>query len=188
MIVADERKMNVQKVHEILRTNDGSLPDIDFDFGQAGVVGEAYPLIQKRASSLASGNAYYWSNSKNQEVPIQFGDNPACECLTGDADAFHVVFAGLQSISGAPVPDLGVFVFGASSIALDYRMGPEWDEHAIVGLFEIMRDLIALDDRVKISHSGNVFDPDGRKFLTQFEHWLEACNLHERTGRSDAPR
>jgi hypothetical protein len=94
--------------------------------------------------------------------------------LDGDAEVFHVVFGGLRSTSGASIPDLGVFVLDVGFIALDYRMGPEWDGPAIAGLFELMRDLKALSDVVTISHKGNIFESDDGILLTEFENWLAA--------------
>lgn len=169
--------MSFDEVREILRTNDGSLPDINFDFGQERVVGDAYALIQGRATHLASEDAYYWSKSRHEESPIRFGENPAHAFLRGDAEGFHVVFGGLRSTAGAPIPDLGVFVLEAGFIALDYKMGPEWDEHAILGLFEVMEDIKALSDSVMISHAGNIFESGEGILLTEFNNWLDSHRL-----------
>lgn len=166
--------MNVDEVRQILKRNDGSLPDINFDFGHKRVVGDAYALIQRRATHLASTHAYYWSRGENREIPIRFGENPALAFLRGDGEGFHVVFGGLRSTSGAPIPDLGVFVLDADYIALDYRMGPEWDEPAILGLFEIIEGLRGLSDVVTISHVGNIFDSEEEVLLTAFWNWTRA--------------
>jgi hypothetical protein len=168
--------MKFDKVSEILCRNDGSLPDIDFDFGVERMVGDAYALIQDRAGHLACEHAYYWSKSKEEECPIIFGDNPALAVLAGDAHGFHVVFGGLTSHAGAAIPDLGVFVLDSAHIALDYRMGPEWDGPAILGLFEVMRDLRALSDTVAVSHTGNIFESEEGILLTEFKKWADATS------------
>ena len=165
--------MNLDRVCNILHKNDGSLPDINFDFGSERVAGVAYTLIQGRAKRLSSPHASYWSEEKGEDVPIRFGDNPALALLDGDTPGFHVVFGAMQSASGAPIPDLGVFVQDAGKIALDYRMGAEWNEAAIIGLFEIMRDLTALATGVRMTHTGNIFDLDDDILLTEFVRWLE---------------
>lgn len=46
--------MIFEKVRGILCIDDGSLPDINFDFGQARVVDDAYALVQSRATHLTS--------------------------------------------------------------------------------------------------------------------------------------
>ena len=159
--------LNIGKIRRIFGTNDGSLPDINFDFGQARVVGQAYALLQARATRLVSEHAFYWSRNRGEETRIHFGENPALAFLDGDAEGFHVVFGGMQATSGAPIPDLGAFVLDAGFIALDYRMGPGWDEPAIVGLFELMRDMKALSNDVTISHTGNIFESDEGILLTE---------------------
>lgn len=177
--------MNFEKIRDIFYENDGSLPDINFDFGDVRVAGDAYVILQARATCLASKNAYYWSKSRGAEERIYLGDNPALAFLDGDADVFHVVFGGLRSTTGARIPDLGLFVLGMGFLALDYRMGPEWDEPAIVGLFEIMRDLQALTDVVTISHVGNIFERDEGILLTEFKDWLDARNSQESVSSVD---
>ena len=176
--------MNFDKVRAILHTNDGSLPDINFDFWQKPVAGDAYALIQRRATHLAMENPYYWSKNRSEESPIRFGENPAITFLEGDAEVFHVIFGGLRSKGGAPVPDLGFFVLGPGFIAIDYRMGPAWDTPAIIGLFEIMLDLKSLSDVVHISHKGNVFESDDGILLTEFKNWLYHQNSHTGAGQS----
>jgi hypothetical protein len=163
--------MIIESVRNVLGTNDGSLPDINFDFGASRVVGDAYALLQSRASCLASEGAYYWSRNKGEERPIRFGENPALAFLDGDAEGFHVVFSGVRSSTGAPIPDLGVSVLDVGFIALDYRMGPAWDEAAILGLFEIMRELEAISSSVDISHTGNIFESEQGVLLSEFGRW-----------------
>ena len=162
--------MNFDKVRRLLGTKDGSLPDINFDFGQAAVVADAYALVQSRAGDL-SGSPFYWSKTRNEECPIRFGDNPARALLEGEAEVFHVVFGGMRSTTGTAIPDLGVFILGASFLALDYRMGPEWNDAAIVGFFELMRDLAALSDHVAISHTNNIFDNADDILISAFKNW-----------------
>ncbi len=175
--------MTIESVRNLLWTNDGSLPDINFDFGASRVAGDAYALLQSRASCLAFEGAYYWSRSRGEECPIRFGENPALALLEGDAEAFHVVFSGVRSSTGAPIPNLGVFVLDIGFIALDYRMGPAWDEAAILGLFEIMRELATLSSSVKISHIGNIFESEQGTLLSEFERWKAVNSQVERTER-----
>jgi len=61
-------------------------------------------------------------------------------------------------------------------------MGPEWNEPAILGLFEIMKDLKALSDVVRISHSDNINDSGENILLTEFERWLNAHDRGENSG------
>jgi hypothetical protein len=166
--------MNLTAVRNALRENDGSLPDINFGFGGVPVAADAYALIQSRASLGEAPLGHYWSKSRLVDCPIHFGENPAQEFLNGDAEPFHVLFGGIRSSSGAHIPPLGFFVFATDHVALDLRMGPEWDDGAIIGLFELVRDVSSLASPVTISHTCNIYDPDGRVFLAAYQRWLGA--------------
>ena len=170
--------MNLQSVSEILSENDGSLPDIEFDFGEEECSSAAYTFVQKQASYLISRGAYYWSKSKEIEVPIKFGENPAELVLSGEAEPFHVVFGGMRSSSGAIIPDLGLFILGSTQISLDYRMGKDWNRAAIEGLFELMLTLKCLAPNTKIQHVGNVFD-ENDILLSAFKMWQTAHRIIE---------
>jgi len=160
----------------MLRDDDGSLPEIVFDFGGQNLVAQAYQTIQSRASCLASPNAYYWSRKRECECPIHYGDDPVQAFLDGDAEGFHVVFGGLHAANGAPVPDLGVAVLGADYIVLDYRMGPAWNTAAVAGLFEIMQALVMLLPVVEIRHTENIGDDNGAVLPALFRRWMESAS------------
>ena len=166
--------MDLTAVRKVLCENDGSLPDVNIDFCGASVAAEAYALVQSRAAQAESNLGHYWSKSRQTDCPITFGENPAEELLRGDADPFHVVFGGIRSSQGTQVPPLGFFVLAADNVALDLRMGPEWSEGAIIGLFELVRDMSSLTSSVNVSHTCNIFDPDGKVFIDAYHRWLGA--------------
>lgn len=167
-------KMDFSVITKTFQEDDGSLPDINLDFGEQLVAADAYALIQARATHLASRSSYYWSKSKQEECPIIFGQNPAVEILRGEAEPFHVVFGGLSSSSGCPIPDLGVFILEPGFVSLDYRMGSEWNEAAVVGLFELLRDLSGLCEHIQITNKNFLYDPDGEILKAAFNDWLAA--------------
>jgi hypothetical protein len=160
--------MSIQNVLQILSKNDGSLPDIEFDFGLEKCVATAYQVIQNHSSYINSLKPYYWSRLHEVEIPIIFGQNPAKILLTGDAEPFHLVFGGITSPSGKNVPDLGVFVLDETVISLDYRMGEYWNEESIEGLFELMMSMKSLSYNTKIKHIGNFFDYEETILLSAF--------------------
>ena len=164
--------MNLSNAHSILSENDGSLPDITLEFEAASVVATAYSLVQSRARSTDVPLGHYWSKSKNEDCTIQFGENPALQFLDGEADPFHVCFSGITSSSGTVLPPIGLGVLDRSTVPLDLRMGVEWSEDAILGLFELVHDLCSLSLPVSITHTGNDFDPNGETFLAAYQSWL----------------
>ena len=163
--------MNIQNVVEIMYENDGSLPDIEFDFGSEKCLDVAYQIVQQHSTHIVSVAPYYWSNSRDVDIPIIFGQNPAEIFLAGEAQVFHLVFGGIKSPSGKNIPDLGVFVLSETMISLDYRMGEDWNSEAVEGLFEIMLLLKLLSSTTRIEHRGNYFD-DGEIFMTVFNDWF----------------
>jgi hypothetical protein len=168
-----ESAVSMDLVREILGTNDGSLPDIIFEYG-SDCVAIAYDVVRRRATCLASSPNSYWSPRQNVDVEFGFDDEPAAAYLAGEAEPFHVVFGGLRSSTGHAIPDLGVFVLDRGYFELDYQMGPEWNEAAILGLFEIMKELSAIAPSVEITHAGNDFDPDGSILLDEYRGWLNS--------------
>jgi hypothetical protein len=172
--------MSLISVVGILNEDDGSLPDINFNFACASVAADAYALIQSRATTLTSVGSYYWSKTLEAEVPIAFGQNPAVAFLNGESEPFHVVFGGLSAESGAKIPDLGFFVLGTDFVALDYRMGPEWDVAAVEGLFDLMRGLSNLAE-CRVTHTENISDPMGTILCGAFENYVSANHKFRRT-------
>jgi hypothetical protein len=166
--------MSLDRLKAVLSHNDGSLPDINFDFAGARVVADAYAVVQRHANVLTSADSYYWSKSEEKECPISFGDNPAELVLSGEAEPFHVVFGGLVSHTGNKIPDLGFFVLGEDFVALDYRMGPEWTLPALEGLLSLMDEIASLAPNTVVTHESNIFDPDGKVLTQAFEEWTAA--------------
>ncbi len=164
--------MNIQNVVEIMCENDGSLPDIEFDFGLEKCVDTAYQIVQQHSTHIVTVNPYYWSNSRDIDIPIIFGQNPAKILLSGDAQPFHLVFGGIRSPSGNSIPDLGVFVLMESVLSLDYRMGKYWNTEAVEGLFEIMSLLKSISSGTIIKHVGNYFDYEEKILMFAFDNWL----------------
>ena len=163
--------MNIQDAVEIMYKNDGSLPDIEFDFGLEKCVDTAYQIIQQHSTHIVTVNPYYWSNSRDVDIPIIFGQNPAEMFLSGEAQSFQLVFGGIKSPSGKSIPDLGVCVLMENTISLDYRMGEDWNAEAVEGLFEIMSLLKSISSTTTIKHTGNYFDSE-EILIAVFNNWL----------------
>lgn len=166
--------VDLSSLRPLFANDDGLLPDINFDFNGARVAGLAYSLMQQRATGLSVAGACYWSKERRTICPIEFGDNPAEQILSGDCDAFHVVFTGLRSAQGTPIPDLGVFILDSDYLSLDYGMGWQWSEAAIAGLLDLMQEIASLSDNTIVSHEHNLRDLHGEILLSAFNKWRMA--------------
>ena len=158
------------KTKHLFDTDDGSLPNIEFDVRENSTQSRVYSFLTNCAGILESETAYYWSKSKQSEIPISFGDNPADLVPANEAEPFHVVFGEITSPLGNNVPSLGLFVF-QEMISLDYRMGQGWDENAVIGLFEILRTISKIVGS-NFNHLGNQND-GGTELNEAFKMWLE---------------
>lgn len=119
--------------------DDGSLPEIELAFrSPAGTVEGFRLLFARGAKDVSVGGAKVWIKSKAQARPFS-GPQDAELVMAGDLEPFHIVLGGIN-VSGATVPDLGVWV-APEGLTLDYRMGPEWQQDVVMGLLQLLRDL-----------------------------------------------
>ena len=105
------------------------------------------------------------------------GANAAALVVSGEAEAFHVVFGGIQA-GGVTIPDLGVFVV-RGLLELDFRMGrPAWGPSELQALFELLAELTALDPRVSLSLEGGVRAEAAARFQHAWHRWRGSLSAH----------
>ncbi|AEG01140.1 hypothetical protein [Methylomonas methanica] len=164
---------NWSSLLEIFGTDDGSLPDIEIDNLSGDEVISGYDFIRNHAERISSKEPSYWSTSKDCDVTFKYEDNPACQVVSGEAESFHLCFDGLKSPSGKKIPELGLFVF-SDCLSFDYRMGAQWDEQAVKGLFELILCLSKDYANMKICHRNNINDDDGTIFQSHWDAYKNA--------------
>ena len=167
----------LQVMRELLRTDEGSLPDICFDFGAQELIADAYVLIQSCAVPSPKPIGHLWCEARGRDLDIHHGENPVHMFLSGEADGFHVHYETLIAPTGAQLPGISVLIYEQDVIAIDYRMGPEWTDEAIVGLFSLMEKIAALATPTRITHKSNWFDPDGTLLVEAYSQWQEQTRL-----------
>lgn len=165
------RSDSIDAIVAVLDENDGSLPDIEIDYCGTPALQRAYAYLRSRSGCLNSNRNVYWSKRRNAECEFGFDDDPTQALIDGDAEGFHVVFGAIRSPGGNAVPDLGMGCYKVDWLRLDYRMGPEWNSAAVIGLFELLRDLSSLAQKVEITHSNNIFDEQDA-LLNGYRRWL----------------
>jgi hypothetical protein len=120
-------------------TDDGSLPEITLTFADPSQVTRAFEhLFACGARNVSVGGGSLWLTASQSETPFS-GASDAALVISGAADSFHVVLAGVIC-SGSSIPDLGVFV-DTDSLTLDYRMGSSWGEPEVQSLLTLLRQL-----------------------------------------------
>ena len=109
-----------------------------------------------------------------QDMPISSVPNAATLVVEGRAEPFHCLCQGL-SYEGEILPDIGVFVFD-DRIALDYRMGQEWDARKLKALFGLLKELKGIDTGAKVSLEDTVLTQLRRHFELVWERFLHTTD------------
>jgi hypothetical protein len=132
-----------ESLHDLFDTDDGSLPDVYIENLNSEAIVQGYALLRERASHIVTHDPSFWSIHDGKDCPLESVPNAAALVVSFQADPFHVVFGGITA-GGCVVPDLGVFVF-QESLALDYRMGPEWGPPQLEAFFHLLMELTFLN-------------------------------------------
>ena len=164
--------MNFDGLIEVLKIDDGSLPDIWLkDLSDVEVI-HGYKYLRDNSERISSKDSSYWSPVLEKEVSFSLTDNPAEKVVSGEADSFHLCFDGVFNTKGFSIPELGLYV-APDTLALNYRMGPEWTCEAIAGLFELIQGMALENQTLTLEHTGNINDIDGSILLS---YWSEFKN------------
>lgn len=151
----------IDQIRHCFVHNDGSLPDIELSGLSGKEVEDIYAFLTSR-SRVSTFETTFWDTIANRDVPVDSSRNAAALVANGRAEGFHVCLTGLH-VDGVELPELGVFVFD-DSIELDYRMGPEWTEAAILAFFELLFQLARIAPTLKLA-PGSEGVPDPEAFL-----------------------
>ena len=122
-------------------TDDGSLPGIEVSKLSPDELAAIYAMLRSR-SHVEGDPPEFWSTVEEASRPVDSVPNAAALVASGQAEAFHMLIAGLVA-SGVPLPPIGVFVW-PDTIELDYRMGSDWGPPQVAGFFELLRDCCRL--------------------------------------------
>jgi hypothetical protein len=162
-----------KELHYLFDTDDGSLPEIWIvNLSKEGVVA-IFSYLQKACRTIAGGSVF-WSLEDQQERPINSVPNAADLVVQDRAESFHFLCQGL-TYEGTVLPDIGVFVFG-DQIALDYRMGKEWNAVKLRALFGILKEAKRIDSRARISIESYASPQVRKQFETMWRKFSQAAN------------
>ncbi len=159
------------ELHDLFETDDGSLPEVCVDYTDPEAMARGYVLLRKRAHKVLPENASFWSVAENREQSLDSVSNAAALVVSREAEAFHVVFQGIQS-HGVTLPDLGVFVF-PDQLALDYRMGPPWGPAKVEAFFDLLSELADFDPHTSLSLEEGVLTEVVARFQAAWRRWIE---------------
>ena len=145
--------------------DDGSLPGLEFrNLDPASVRN----LVQYffHHGTLTNDDATLWHNQMQADVPIAKLDDPAGLVVSGIAAPFHCCFQ-LQAMGVNIIPELGLFVF-QGTVAIDYRMGPDWNPDNVDAFFRLLVHLKSIAPEASIESE----DGEGLPYPDEFKNAL----------------
>lgn len=140
-----------QKLHDLFDTDDGSLPEIVVESLAVDRVSAVYEWIRSQFEIYRDhGAPLLWDRVAECDVAIPDLDDPVKLLLDGQVEPFR---HGLNSFefNGVEIPQLTVAVW-PTSIAFDYRMGPEWGPSQVAALFDFLWAIQQMAPDARISH------------------------------------
>jgi RHS repeat-associated protein len=149
--------------------DDGSLPAVEIANLLPQEVAAIYRKV--RASSTVRGTPSFWDEQTGSDRPLDDVPNAALLVAERRAAAFHFVTDGLP-VSGVALPCLGVQVF-QDIVAVDYRMGPEWDSERVFAFFQWLRAVLesTRGGRLEVAAEG---PPDPVAFSAAWDAFLKS--------------
>jgi len=161
-----------EQLRFLFDTDDGSLPKVRVTELSREGVAAIYAFLRARAS--VPPDLLFWHRTLDREERLDAWPNPALLVAGNEAEPFHFLATGLV-FDGVALPDLGVFVF-PDQVVLDYRMGPELDERRVLALFELLRQLAALDLTGRVRLDRHVLPAVEQRFLAA---WVAYCHQRD---------
>ena len=112
-----------------------------------------YDALRERAAPLGPTQTA-WDSRRDKDVPLSEFPDAARLAAIGEIPTIHVLLRGVGSC-GVELPDLGVSIT-PGEVALDYRMGRDWDSDTLAAFIELLDELRRLDDRVGLAAAGEL--------------------------------
>lgn len=163
--------------HKQFDTDDGSLPEVHLhDLGSAGILTACHLLTER--GGMPRPNYSVWDIREQRDRT----DLAWTEAVRGVVDrrfeCFQSLFSGIR-VSDTTLPELGVYV-SDDEIALNYRMGSEWNTATVAAFLELLELLLSVAPSSRMVPDRTIPDPDAfMKSWTAFA--LERSSIKSRT-------
>lgn len=166
---ADARQRLWKALSVLFAEDDGSLPEVRI-VGVSSAGGAAmFDELRKRAEPLTPTQTV-WHDRLDREVPLSEVPDAGLLAASGELTTLHVVLRGLEA-GGVRVPDLGVSVW-PGEVALDYRMGSDWNPSSLGAFAVLLGELLRLDAGARLDLEDYVFDDLRDRFRAEVSRYL----------------
>jgi hypothetical protein len=135
------------ELHQLFDTDDGSLPEVVLQGLQPQSLQSSFDLLRELASPLDDQSL--WHEEKRAQIPV--ADVPDAPMLVAEyrIPPFHLRFSGV-TLEAISLPVLGAFFF-QNILALDYRMGGEWNPHVLGAFVRLLGRLKTLAPEARLA-------------------------------------
>lgn len=134
-------------VHCCFDEDDGSLPTIAIESLSASEIELVFETLIREGRILTE-EPFFHDQQTDKMLPLNSVPNAAKLVAEFKASPFHVIIGDI-CINGQELPELGIFFF-QDSIAVDYRMGGEWNAAKVFAFFVWLKHLISLTESGKV--------------------------------------
>lgn len=124
---------------ELFDTDDGSLPEVVFDAPPRSALQPLFTFLMQRGRVNADRGGTLWDPAVEADIPITDVPDAGERVADGRVPSFHVVFNDIE-VDGVTLPPLGAF-FCEDEVALDYRMGDEWNPSVLAAFARLLGEM-----------------------------------------------
>jgi hypothetical protein len=160
---------------DLFEEDDGSLPEIRLIDLTPGGVERIFAELSRRAEPLDPAQTV-WHEERAQQVPLGELSDVGALAAKGRIAPSHFLLSGIRS-GGVRLPDLGAFVF-PDEVALDYRMGKDWNADVLAAFVELLAELQLLEPGARLVAACEVeLQPEGtqKRFQQAVATYLSAA-------------
>jgi len=137
-----------EELHDLFDTDDGSLPEIVFVDPPRSSLQPLFAFLMQRGTVDPTRGGSLWDPERDADVPITDVPDAGERVAMGRVPYFHVVFHGID-VAGVPIPPLGAF-FDQNAVALDYRMGEDWNPPVLAAFARLLDAMRALAPNIPL--------------------------------------
>jgi hypothetical protein len=125
-----------------------------------------------RQGTRLVSEATFWDERQARDRPLDDVANAAELVNAEQAAPFHFVIEGATAL-GIQMPAIGVHVF-QNSIAIDYRMGSDWNAASVLAFFTWLSGLLSGSRHGTLTLDESEGPPDPKAFMAAWKQFASA--------------
>lgn len=119
---------------------------------------------------MLTGNPTFWDKESMSDRALDDVPNAALLVPSGRAEPFHFAVQGIK-VDATELPCIGIQVF-QEILALDYRMGTEWQPLQVFAFFSWLKELIGNTQRGTLIPQEGEGPPNPLRFVDAWNRFV----------------